>query len=214
MENIQDLQSGRMSKEHSAVTEEKTSGRCWNRLQASQGKTFLFLDATKDGIKQDALSEILGVSHGDFSMLNIGVSPSVERESHLLWILQDNVPEKYSLSPKACNGILARASKRGKELPLPLKNALENVVRSKSVGGSDTYLDGDGKVKGAGKGALVQNDLSGTLGVSQDQTLFCSSMGHDERNSQFLKNGKADNLTASDYKQPTTVAFHIDRNRQ
>ncbi len=35
------------------------------------------------------------------------------------------VPEKYYLSPKACQGILRRASARGKELPAILKKALE-----------------------------------------------------------------------------------------
>ena len=35
------------------------------------------------------------------------------------------VPEKYYLSPKACQGILLRASVRGKELPEVLKKALE-----------------------------------------------------------------------------------------
>ena len=36
-----------------------------------------------------------------------------------------NVPEKYYLSPKACLGILRRASARGKELPEILRVALE-----------------------------------------------------------------------------------------
>ena len=40
-------------------------------------------------------------------------------------ILEANVPETYYLSPKACLGILRRASKCGKELPVILKLALE-----------------------------------------------------------------------------------------
>lgn len=36
-----------------------------------------------------------------------------------------NVPERYFLSPKACRGILHRASARGKELPAVLRIALE-----------------------------------------------------------------------------------------
>ena len=35
------------------------------------------------------------------------------------------MPERFSLSPKACQGILRRAEKRGKELPEVLKVALE-----------------------------------------------------------------------------------------
>ena len=39
-------------------------------------------------------------------------------------------------------------------------------------GGKSTYIKADGSIGTAGKGALIQKDLSGTLGVSQDQTLF------------------------------------------
>ena len=46
-----------------------------------------------------------------------------------LWqILEESVPEKYSLSPKACAGILRRAAKRGKKLPPILQAALESVA--------------------------------------------------------------------------------------
>jgi hypothetical protein len=38
------------------------------------------------------------------------------------------LPEKYSLSPRACSGILRRAERRGKELPPMLKKALEAVA--------------------------------------------------------------------------------------
>lgn len=40
-------------------------------------------------------------------------------------ILEDNVPEKYYLSQKACEGFLRRAERRGKKLPDVLKTALE-----------------------------------------------------------------------------------------
>ena len=38
------------------------------------------------------------------------------------------VHPKYSLSPKACAGILRRAEKRGKKLPEQLRLALEQVA--------------------------------------------------------------------------------------
>ena len=63
-------------------------------------------------------------SHGGSSMLNIGEYPKEENVSTLSQILQDGVPDKYCLSPKACLGILRRASERGKELPSVLKKAL------------------------------------------------------------------------------------------
>jgi DNA (cytosine-5)-methyltransferase 1 len=39
--------------------------------------------------------------------------------------LEEQAPEKYCLSRKACEGILRRAAKRGKALPPMLKEALE-----------------------------------------------------------------------------------------
>ncbi|WP_275443886.1 hypothetical protein [Petralouisia muris] len=45
-------------------------------------------------------------------------------------ILQAGVPERYYLSPKACLGILRRASVRGKELPEVLRKALERQAAS------------------------------------------------------------------------------------
>jgi DNA (cytosine-5)-methyltransferase 1 len=39
-------------------------------------------------------------------------------------------------------------------------------------GGADTYRKPDGTIGTAGKGPLVQEERSGTLGVTQDQTLF------------------------------------------
>lgn len=62
------------------------------------------------------------------SMRNTGASPSVARESTLSQILQANAPERYYLSATACLGILRRAERRGKELPVMLREALEEVV--------------------------------------------------------------------------------------
>ena len=67
---------------------------------------------------------------GVSTMLNFGESPSVERESTLSQILDLNVPAKYSLSQKACSGILRRAEQRGKTLPNMLRDALMEAVGS------------------------------------------------------------------------------------
>ena len=48
-------------------------------------------------------------------------------------ILLAQVPETYYLSPKACLGILRRASARGKELPEVLKLALERQANGLTV---------------------------------------------------------------------------------
>ncbi len=59
------------------------------------------------------------------STRNISVSPNAVAACTLSQILTVNVPEKYYLSAKACQGILRRAAARGKELPDMLKKALE-----------------------------------------------------------------------------------------
>lgn len=56
--------------------------------------------------------------------------PQRRKRITLSQILQAGVPEKYYLSPKACLGILHRASVRGKELPELLKKALERQAAS------------------------------------------------------------------------------------
>ena len=72
-------------------------------------------------------------------MPNIGESPRGGGASLFSWItagwtqqrsclsnvLEEDAPEKYDLSGKACRGILARAKKRGKALPTVLREALE-----------------------------------------------------------------------------------------
>ena len=69
-------------------------------------------------------------SHGGYLTPNFGESPSVGNASTLSQILQAGVPERYYLSPKACLGILRRASVRGKELPEVLRKALERQAAS------------------------------------------------------------------------------------
>ena len=58
-------------------------------------------------------------------MLSFGESPSVDVESHLSQILEDSPHPKYSLSAKACQGIIRRAERRGKPLPDLLRQVLE-----------------------------------------------------------------------------------------
>ena len=129
--SIFDLDSsyGRTSPEPSAATKEKTSARCLKPSAASPKTAYQFLDLRKaSGTTPVAWSVMDGASHGGSMMLNTGECPSAENASTLSQILQANVPEKYFLSAKACAGILRRAEKRGKELPVMLREALEEVV--------------------------------------------------------------------------------------
>ena len=81
------------------------------------------------GATQTLSWETDGALLTEFLTLNIGECPNVERESTLLQILEDNAPEKYYLSAKACEGILRRAERRGKELPPILKEALKQQIK-------------------------------------------------------------------------------------
>ena len=73
---------------------------------------------------------------GEFTTRSFGESPSEENASRLSQILEDCPLPKYSLSAKACDGILRRAEKRGKELPAELKAALEAQSVSKNEPGN------------------------------------------------------------------------------
>ena len=56
--------------------------------------------------------------------VNCTESPSIPISSRLSEILQTDADAKYNLSARACQGILNRAERRGKELPEELKRAL------------------------------------------------------------------------------------------
>ena len=170
MEVIQLSLFGKMFPERSVQTAEKTSAPCWKNLPAWNNQTLQFLDLRggADGAKPEQLPEMDGPWLGDSSTLNIGECPREENGSLLSWILEDNVPQKYYLSARACQGILTRASRRGKPLPEVLRQALMDVI-----GGGDSYtLKIRSGCAGGGKGALVQTEKSATLSTLQDQTLF------------------------------------------
>ena len=126
MENIQDTVSGRTSQALSPPMEEtisKLSSKQLSELR-KKGSRCLRLRIT-DGRNRTYIWETDGAWLTEFSMLNTGPSPNEEQESTLSQILLAEVPQKYYLSPKACLGILRRASVRGKELPEVLRKALE-----------------------------------------------------------------------------------------
>lgn len=131
MDCIQLSLFGKTYQEHSVPTEQKISEPCWKNLPALNSQTFQFLDLRiggADGAKLEQSPEADGLWHGDSSTLNTGEYPNAERESLLSWILEDNVPQKYYLSARACQGILTRASRRGKPLPDILRQALMDVI--------------------------------------------------------------------------------------
>ena len=120
----------KMYQERSVPTAERTSVSCWKSLPAWNNQTLQFLDLRwgADGAKPEQSPETDGAWLGDSLTLNIGESPNAERESLLSWILEVNAPEKYYLSARACQGILIRASRRGKKLPDLLQTAMLEMI--------------------------------------------------------------------------------------
>lgn len=121
-----------------AITEEIARTRDvmgWQekKEKATKKNTLLFLDLRRRGgillgVSWEKVSALPGVC----MTLNFGEYPSVARESTLSQILQMNAPEKYCLSTRACQGIINRAAKRGKELPAMLMDALLEVVNGEA----------------------------------------------------------------------------------
>lgn len=70
---------------------------------------------------------------GECMTRNTGESPNAAVVSRLSQILEATPQEKYSLSAKACQGILRRAERRGKDLPETLKAVL--LMQSKVCAG-------------------------------------------------------------------------------
>jgi len=198
-----DTWSGKTYQEPLVAIKEKTSEPSSRKQRKSQIKMPLFLDLRKNGVTQDSSWETDGALLGELTMhsfgecrrdangyvwsrilmeiqpeksylmFNFGEKPSMPKPSKLSEVLEKNPDPKYNLSPKACQGILNRANRRGKELPPILKQALERQASLSKLGGG---AERDCYGKKAGKGPLVQTELSATLGVSQDQTLITASL--------------------------------------
>lgn len=118
----------------SAPTKERISKPSSKNSSGSQSRRPLrCLRLVKaDGPMPTASWETDGALLGEYAMLNTGESPSAAVESTLSQILQGSVPEKYFLSAKACEGILRRAERRGKELPPMLEEALRQQIERAS----------------------------------------------------------------------------------
>lgn len=134
MEDIQHSPCGKTCREHSAATKEETSSPSSRRLPKPRGALgLMYLNLKKsrescNGAKTAASWETVGRLPGECWTLNIGECPKDASESTLWQILQADAPRKYYLSARACEGILRRAERRGKELPKILREALEEAI--------------------------------------------------------------------------------------
>ena len=100
--------------------EDLTLRLCSNRSQRPKFQCLVLDDGqTPEWYEAEAL-----ISLGACTTPNISAQLSGAAACFLSAILEEQAPEKYSLSPKACAGILRRAERRGKDLPPLLKAAL------------------------------------------------------------------------------------------
>ncbi len=139
MERNLDTVSGRTSQALSLLTEgtiSKLSSKQLSQLK-KLGSRCLRLKIS-DGQNLTYYWETDGAWLTEFLTLNTSASLNDAPESTLSEILLAEVPEKYYLSPKACLGILRRASARGKELPDVLKKALERQAGGLTLEVEDT----------------------------------------------------------------------------
>lgn len=143
---------------------------------------------------------------GELTTRNTGECPNAVVVSRLSQILEETPHPKYNLTPKACQGILRRAERRGKDLPKLLKAVLirqsqgaspqERTEAPAPTEAPTSYaVRIRGGCDGGGKGALVQTEKSGTLGTGNDQTIFC--MATQQGGAELRTDDRAPTLTAA-----------------
>ena len=195
---------GKMYPELLAQTKAQTSEpSCKKRSALSAKKPPLFLCLQTDGRQPDASLtwKDIGVLRGAYSTLSFGESPSVAVESHLSQILEEHPLPKYSLSAKACQGILRRAGRRGKELPEVLRLALERqgagvayCIQGNCIDRADTAAcNGKGWTEG----------VSYTLNTVDRPAVFAfQSFG------EYLESAAASTLRSRDAKDATDLVVY------
>ena len=167
----QDIWSGKMYPEPFQVTKEQISKRCSKKPQKLSVKMPLFLNLRggQSGLLPAASWEMGGALLGEYTMHSFGECPKEEKESRLSQILEDRPHPKYSLSARACQGILNRAKKRDKALPTQLEEALIRQSAFKNVPENP----------GGGKGILIQHERTGALSTLNNQYVHRGGQLHD-----------------------------------
>lgn len=113
---VQGLLFGRMSQEPSAPTLDEISTLFSRRLRNSGRWT----------LRGESWTHATSESH------SAAVACSLSQ------ILEESVPQRYFLSPRAARGLLKRAERRGKTLPTPLLRALEALATATETSGTAT----------------------------------------------------------------------------
>lgn len=116
-----DLRRNGVQRESSSETDIPSLGGSWmpNTTEClnGEGELLWLLTSTDTPQRKSSLAR-----------WNTTEAPSEPIPSHLSEILEEHPDLKYRLSAKACQGILNRASRRGKSLPPMLQEALEQMI--------------------------------------------------------------------------------------
>ena len=192
------ISCGKMWPEPSAATKEKTSLQSSKRSSKSSSRKPPVLKCLKraglPGGDTTMKWEDDGAWCGELTTRNTGECPNVAVVSRLSQILEETPHPKYNLTAKACQGILRRAERRGKDLPKLLKQVLirqsqgaspqERTEAPAPTEAPTSYaVRIRGGCDGGGKGALVQTEKSGTLGCGNNQPVVCAGfkLGNSEQ---------------------------------
>ena len=192
------ISCGKMWPEPSAATKEKTSLQSSKRSSKSSSRKPPVLKCLKraglPGGDTTMKWEDDGAWCGELTTRNTGECPNAVVVSRLSQILEETPHPKYNLTAKACQGILRRAERRGKDLPKLLKQVLirqsqgaspqERTEAPAPTEAPTSYaVRIRGGCDGGGKGALVQTEKSGTLGCGNNQPVVCAGfkLGNSEQ---------------------------------
>lgn len=125
-----DSSFGKMSPTPSTSTKAQTSTPSCKSSSPSTTRSAQFLDLRSvNGVHPVALWETVTALPGGHTTPNFTERPSAAKECTLSAILDQNVPEKYYLSPRGAAGIIRRSHKRSKPLPDILMSALAGVAQ-------------------------------------------------------------------------------------
>lgn len=150
-------------------------------------------------MRQKSMKEALDRWHG-MTCYGLTSRNFKAKESKLSDILEKSVDTRFYLSPKACLGILRRASARGKELPEILRKALERQAAAGGDGRERLILEDQG-----GSRIDVGKDITSTLrtethghppcvvdgaaGFCTEHSAGSRSIGYEEERSPTLRAG-------------------------
>jgi hypothetical protein len=131
MQPIQDSLFGKMFRESSAT---KPTLLDVSSVPLSALLPRLKLKGDPDGQVRAWSADPKEIALGDALMLSTSAWPNDACVCSLSDVLETGlIQQRYYLSGKACRGILRRAAKRGKELPMRLREALLAVARELSA---------------------------------------------------------------------------------